>query len=164
MGLLQPSLGLIFWQIVVFLGLVLLLRKTAWKPIIDGLKEREDSIDSALKMAEETRAEMAKLKSDNDKILAQARAERDGIIRDAKTAAERVISEAKDKAVSESNRIVEDAREAIQQEKAAMVAQMKKDVASLSIEIAEKVLRTELADKAAQQKLVSGLISEAKLN
>lgn len=164
MGLLQPSLGLIFWQIVVFLGLVLLLRKTAWKPIIDGLKEREDSIDSALKMAEETRAEMAKLKSDNDKILAQARAERDGIIRDAKNAAERVISEAKDKAVSESNRIVEDAREAIQQEKAAMVAQMKKDVASLSIEIAEKVLRTELADKAAQQKLVSGLISEAKLN
>ena len=164
MALLEPSLGLIFWQVVVFVGLLLLLRKLAWTPIVEGLKERENSIDSALKMAEETRAEMAKLKSDNDKIIAEARAERDGIIREAKNAAERVIAEAKEKATAEGNRIVEDAREAIQQEKAAIVAQMKKDVATLSIEIAEKVLRNELKDKATQQGLVSNLIAEAKLN
>ncbi|WP_337042224.1 F0F1 ATP synthase subunit B [Emticicia sp. 17c] len=164
MELLTPAIGLLFWMALVFGILVFLLKKFAWKPILTALKEREDSIESALRMAEETRAEMAKLKSDNDKIIAEARAERDKIIREAKNASDKMLVEAKDKAVAEGNKILADAREAIQQEKVAMIAQMKKDVATLSIEIAEKVLRKELEDKKTQESLVSSLITEAKLN
>ncbi|AFK05433.1 ATP synthase subunit b [Emticicia oligotrophica DSM 17448] len=164
MELLTPAVGLLFWMALVFGILVLLLKKFAWKPILSALKEREDSIESALRMAEETRAEMAKLKADNDKILAEARAERDKMIRDGKDVADKLIAEAKDRAVAEGNKIIADAREAIQQEKTAMIAQMKKDLATFSIEIAEKVLRKELADKKSQEDLVSSLISEANLN
>lgn len=164
MELLTPAIGLLFWMALVFGILVFFLKKFAWKPILSSLKEREDSIESALRMAEETRAEMAKLKSDNDKILAEARAERDKMIRDAKGITDKMIADAKDKAVTEGNKIIADAREAIQQEKVAMVAQMKKDMASFSIEIAEKVIRRELSDKTSQEALVSTLISEANLN
>jgi F-type H+-transporting ATPase subunit b len=164
MELLTPAIGLLFWMALVFGILVFFLKKFAWKPILSSLKEREDSIESALRMAEETRAEMAKLKSDNDKILAEARAERDKMIRDAKGITDKMVADAKERAVVEGNKIIADAREAIQQEKTAMVAQMKKDMASFSIEIAEKVIRRELADKKSQETLVSNLISEARLN
>jgi F-type H+-transporting ATPase subunit b len=164
MELLTPAIGLLFWMALVFGILVFFLKKFAWLPILSSLKEREDSIESALRMAEETRAEMAKLKSDNDKILAEARAERDKMIRDAKSITDKMIADAKEKAVLEGNKIIADAREAIQQEKAAMISQMKKDMASFSIEIAEKVIRRELLDKTSQEALVSSLISEAKLN
>ena len=164
MELLTPAIGLLFWMALVFGILVFFLKKFAWKPILSSLKEREDSIESALRMAEETRAEMAKLKSDNDKILAEARAERDKMIRDAKNITDKMIADAKERAVVEGNKIIADAREAIQQEKTALVAQMKKDMASFSIEIAEKVIRRELADKKSQETLVSNLIAEARLN
>jgi F-type H+-transporting ATPase subunit b len=164
MELLTPAIGLLFWMALVFGILVFFLKKFAWLPILSSLKEREDSIESALRMAEETRAEMAKLKSDNDKILAEARAERDKMIRDAKGITDKMIADAKEKAVLEGNKIIADAREAIQQEIAAMISQMKKDMASFSIEIAEKVIRRELLDKTSQEALVSSLISEAKLN
>lgn len=164
MELLTPSPGLIFWMLLVFGILVFFLAKFAWKPILTALKEREDSIESALRMAEETRAEMAKLKADNDRIIAEARLERDQIIREAKNASDNMIAQARERAIVEGNKIIADAREAIQQEKTAMVAQMKKDVAAFSIEIAEKILRKELTDKKAQESLVSNLISEAKLN
>lgn len=164
MDLITPAVGLIVWMTIIFGVLFFLLSRFAWKPIVSSLKEREDSIDSALRMAEETRAEMAKLKSDNDKIIAEARAERDKMIRDAKAVVDKMIADAKEKAVGEGNKIIADARESLQQEKVAMVAQMKKDMASFSIEIAEKVIRRELADKKAQESLVSNLISEAKLN
>jgi F-type H+-transporting ATPase subunit b len=164
MELLTPAIGLLFWMALVFGILVFFLKKFAWKPILSSLKEREDSIESALRMAEETRAEMAKLKSDNDKILAEARAERDKMIRDAKGITDKMVADAKERAVVEGNKIIADAREAIQQEKVAMVAQMKKDMATFSIEIAEKVIRRELADKKSQETLVSNLISEARLN
>lgn len=164
MELLLPSPGLLLWQIVVFLSLFLILKKYAWKGIIGALQEREGEIDSALRMAEETRAEMAKLKADNEKLIAEARIERDKIIKDAKEAADRMLVEAKDKAVVESAKILNDSREALKQERAAMIAQVKNDVAVLSIEIAEKVLRKELSDKKSQQSLVSELMSDAKLN
>ncbi len=164
MELLTPAVGLIFWQLLIFLTLFFLLKSFAWKPILSGLKDRETEIGSALKMAEETRAEMAKLKSDNEKLLAEARLERDKILKEAKESANNLLVEAQTKATAEGNRILEDARESIQNEKAALVAQMKKDVASLSIEIAEKLLRKELSDKKTQETLVSDLLTEAKLN
>jgi F-type H+-transporting ATPase subunit b len=164
LGILDPNPGLLFWQVIVFGALVFLLWKFAWKGILAGLKEREDDISSALKMAEETRAEMAKLKSDNDKLAAEARKERDTILKEAKENADRVLAEAKEAAVSQGNKIMEDARETMTQERAKMMGQIKKDVASLSIEIAEKILKKELSNKTAQESLITDLISEAKLN
>lgn len=163
-SLLNPSPGLIFWQLVVFGLLVFILWKFAWKGILSALKEREGDIEGALRMAEETRAEMAKLKSDNDKLVAEAKKERDLIIKEAKEAADKMIAEAKDRAIEQGNKIIEDAREVMTQERVKMMSQIKKDVASLSIEIAEKVIRKELSDKATQQSFVSELVADAKLN
>lgn len=164
MELLTPAVGLIFWQFLIFLTLFFVLKKFAWKSILDALKDRENEIDSALRMAEETRAEMAKLKSDNEKLQAQARAERDAILKEAKEDANRLLDEAKAKATQEANGILNSARESIAQERTSMVDGLRKEVASLSIEIAEKVIRKELEGKDAQTKLVSELISEARLN
>jgi F-type H+-transporting ATPase subunit b len=164
MDLITPNPGLIVWMIIIFGVLFFLLSKFAWKPILSSLKERNENIDSALKMAEETRAEMAKLKSDNEAEKAEARKERDLIIKQAKEASERLIIEAKAKAVNESTKIMNDAREAIKQERIAMTAQIKEDMAKFSIEIAEKVIRRELADKKSQQTFVSELIADTKLN
>lgn len=164
MDLITPNPGLIVWMIIIFGVLFFLLSKFAWKPILSSLKERNENIDSALKMAEETRAEMAKLKSNNEAEKAEARKERDLIIKQAKEASERLIVEAKSKAISESAKIMNDAREAIKQERVAMTAQIKEDMVKFSIEIAERVIRRELADKKSQQIFVSELISDTKLN
>lgn len=164
MSLLTPAIGLIFWMLVVFLLLVLILRKFAWKPIIDGLNDREKEIQSALDLAEQTRSEMAKMKSDNAKMVAEANAARDQIIKDAKEASERMVLEAKDKAIAEGQRMIDNARETIQNEQQAAIAKMKSEVATLSLQIAEKVLHRELNDKASQEKLISELASSARLN
>lgn len=164
MSLLLPNPGLLFWMVVVFLLLVFILRKFAWKPILDGLKERETEIQSALDLAERTKAEMAQLQASNEKLLQEANAARDRIIREAKEASERMIAEAKDKAAIEGQKMIEGAREMIRNEQAAAVDKMKKEIAGFSLQIAEQVLRRELADTATQQKLVSDLISEARLN
>ncbi len=164
MELLMPAVGLLFWMVLVFGILVIGLKMYAWKPIIGGLKEREDQIQSALDLAERTRAEMQKLQADNQKLLTEARAERDKILKAAKEASDNMIVEAKNKAQAEGKRLVEDAREAIQNERVAVMAQMKKEVVTLSLGIAEKVLRKELTDKTAQQKLVAELAENASLN
>ena len=164
MELLTPGIGLIAWQLVIFLTLFFVLKKFAWKGILSALGEREEEISSALKMAEETRAEMAKLKSDNEKLLGEARAERDQMIKEAKETTNLMISEAKVKASSEASKIMSDAREALAQDRTTMVADLKSEVASLSIEIAEKVIKRELTSKGAHSKLVTELISEANLN
>lgn len=160
-SLLIPDPGLVLWMIIVFGALVFLLSKYAWKPIIAALKEREGEIEDALRMAEETRAEMAKLKSDNEKLLAEARRERDEIIAEAKEAANRVKIEAGELAKAESAKILEDARAMIEHEKEVMVNEVKKEVADLSIDIAEKILRKELENKKAQKSYIDTLIADA---
>ena len=164
MSLLTPNPGLIFWMLVVFLLVVFILAKFAWKPIIKGLKDRENEIQGALDLAERTRAEMVKLKSDNEKLIAEANAVRDQILRDAKDAADRTILESKDKAAVEAQKMIESAREAIRNEQQVAVAKIRKEVAILSLEIAEKVLHRELKDKEAQEQLIAELASSARLN
>lgn len=164
MALLTPAIGLIFWMLVVFLLLVLILRKFAWKPIIDGLNDREHEIQSALDLAEQTRAEMAKLMANNEKMVAEANAARDKIIRDAKEASDRMILEAKDKAIAEGQHMIDNARETILNEQQAAIAKMKEEVATLSLKIAEKVLHRELSDRSSQEKLIADLASSARLN
>jgi len=164
MDLLTPDLGLLFWQVVVFLGLFFILRAFAWKPITESLSERENNIQSALDLAEKTRLEMTALKADNEKLLAQARVERDAILRGAKEASDKMIADSRDKASAEGQRILEQARESMNNERQALVAQMKKEVVTLSLDIAEKVLRKELSDKSSQEKLVTDLVSNSRLN
>ncbi|WP_080054942.1 F0F1 ATP synthase subunit B [Spirosoma aerolatum] len=164
MELLTPNIGLLFWQIVAFGGLFFILRSFAWKPILASLKEREENIQSALDLAEKTRREMAAMKADNEKLLAQARSEREAILRGAKETADKLIAESRDKAESEGKRILEQARETMQNERQALIMQMKKEVVTLSLDIAEKVLRKELSDKSSQEKLVNDLVANSSLN
>jgi F-type H+-transporting ATPase subunit b len=164
MELVTPQLGLIFWQLVFFGILFFVLAKFAWKPILSSLSEREGQIQSALDLAEQTRAEMAKMQADNQRLLAEARLERDSILKSAKESADRLINEAKNKATAEGTRILDDAREAINNERVAIVAQMRKEMVTISLDIAEKILRKELSDKTAQEKFVGDLVSQARLN
>ena len=164
MDLLTPDIGLLFWQVVVFLGLFFILRTFAWKPITDGLTERENHIQSALDLAEKTRVEMAAMKADNEKLLVQARSERETILRGAKEIADKMVADSRNKATVEGQRMLEQAREAMQNDRQALVAQMRKEVVTLSLDIAEKVLRKELSDKSSQEKLVSDLVTNSRLN
>ncbi|QJX47081.1 F0F1 ATP synthase subunit B [Hymenobacter taeanensis] len=160
----NPELGLIFWQVVIFGIVLLLLRSFAWKPILASLKERESSIEGALRMADQAKLEMQELKAGNEKLLAEARLERDRILKEATAVSTQLIEQAKTKATEEGARMIEQAREAIQNEKNAALAEVKGTAAKLSIDIAERILRRELADQPAQQQLVDSYLQEVKLN
>jgi F-type H+-transporting ATPase subunit b len=156
--------GLFFWALIIFVGLVLLLKKFAWKPILDAVNEREEGIKNALLSAENAKREMQNLKSDNEKLLAEARAERDAMMKEAREIKEKMITDAKTEAQEQGKKMIEQAKAAIQSEKNAAMADLKNQVSSLSIEIAEKVLKSELADKASQNQLVEKMLGDAKLN
>jgi len=158
------SFGLFFWQSLIFLLLIFLLRKFAWKPILDAVNEREEGIKNALHAAEIAKRDMQNLKSDNEKLLAEARVERDIILKEAREIKDKIVSEAKDEAQVQAGKMIEQAKAAINSEKNAAMAELKNQVSSLSIEIAEKVLRSELADKESQTKLVTQLLGDVKLN
>ncbi|AIZ62970.1 ATP F0F1 synthase subunit B [Hymenobacter sp. DG25B] len=160
----NPSIGLLFWQLVIFLILLFLLTKFAWKPILSSLKERENSIEGALRMADQAKLEMQLLKAGNEKLLAEARLERDNILKEASAIATQQIEDAKNKASEEGQRLISQAREAIQNEKNAALAEVKNTAAQLSIDIAERILRRELTDASAQTQLVDSYLKEVKLN
>ena len=164
MDLVTPGIGLIFWPTLFFLVLLFVLGKFAWPAILTAVKARNESIRKALVAAEKAKKEMAQLQADNEKILAEAKAERDALLREAKHMKEKLIAEAKEKASEEAKKLVKSARESIQAEKAAAISDLKTQMASLSVEIAEKILRTKLEDNKAQRELVKKLISEADLN
>lgn len=164
MGLVTPNPGTLFWMVIIF-GLVLfILRKFAWKPILNALKEREESITNALNSAEEAKKEVAGLIAGNEKIIAEARRERDIIMKEAIELKEKIIAEAKEKAGQEAQKSIENARQQIMAEKAAAISDIKKQVANLSVMIAEKVLKKELANKAEHEKMLEGLVDDMKLN
>ena len=158
------SFGLFFWALLIFVGLVFLLKKFAWKPILDSVNTREEGIRNALLSAENAKKEMQNLKSDNEKLLAEARAERDAMMKDAREIKEKMIADAKSEAQTQGLKMIEQAKAAINSEKNAAMADLKNQVASLSIEIAEKVLKSELSDKDSQTKLVEKMLGDAKLN
>lgn len=160
----NPSFGLLFWQLVIFLILLFLLTKFAWKPILSSLREREESIEGALRMADQAKIEMQQLKAGNEKLLTEARLERDRILKEATEVSNQLIETAKTKATEEGGRMIVQAREAIQNEKNAALAEVKNTAAKLSIDIAERILRRELADQPAQQQLVDSYLKEVNLN
>ncbi|MBO0358247.1 F0F1 ATP synthase subunit B [Hymenobacter sp. BT186] len=164
MQIVTPEFGLIFWQLVIFGIVLLLLRTFAWKPILSALNEREDSIENALRLASQAKLEMQALQAGNEKLLAEARLERDRILKEATDVSNKLIEQAKNKATEEGGRMINQAREAIQNEKNAALAEVKNTAAQLSIDIAERILRRELSDNAAQKELVNSYLKEVKLN
>lgn len=164
LNLITPELGLIVWQLIVFLILLFVLGKFAWKPIMNALKEREKSIEEALASAEKAKAEMAKISADNEKLLQQARAEKDEILKKAQKTARELIDEAKENAKKEADKIINEARNLIESERKAFTADMKKEVAKLSLKVAERILRKELSIDEAQKMLAEKLINEISAN
>jgi F-type H+-transporting ATPase subunit b len=164
MELLTPGTGLIIWQLIVFVLLVFLLSKLAWKPIINSLKERENSIQEALDTAEKARHEMSQLKSDNEKLLKEAREERDRILKEAREVSNRLKEDAQSDAKKTADKIIEDAKAAINVEKAAALRDVKAQVAMFSLEIAEKLMKHNLSNDKAQKELVENYVKDLKTN
>ena len=162
MELVTPAIGLIFWTTVVFTLLVLLLKKFAWKPILSAVDERNKSIKDSLAQAEKARSEMSELTANNEKIIAQAKVDRDIILKEARDIKNEIISDAKDKANKEAEKLVSTAKEQILNEKMKAITELKNHVADLSIEMAEKILSSELSDVAKQKELVSKALKESK--
>ena len=160
----QFSLGLFFWQFILFVGLIFLLKKFAWKPILNAVNEREEGIKNALLSAENAKKEMQNLKSDNEKLLAEARAERDAMMKEAREIKEKMINDAKVEAQTQGEKMIEQAKAAIESEKISAMADLKNQVSSLSLSIAEKILKDELSNKEAQTKIVEKMLDEVKLN
>lgn len=158
------SLGLFFWQALIFIGLLLLLRKFAWKPILKAVNDREGQIRESLELADKTKAEMKQLQAQNESLLKEAKAERDQLIKEASETAKRIVVEAKEEAKAQHDQIVADAQRVILAEKAAAITELKTTVASLSLEIAEKVIKGELASDDKQKALAEKLAEDITLN
>lgn len=164
MDLLTPGSGLIFWQALVFLGLFFLLAKMAWKPILSSLKEREASIQQALDSAEKAKLEIAAMKSDNEKLLKESREERDKILKEAREASARLKDEAQAEAKKSADKIIEDARAAIQIEKHAALNDVRVQVSMFSLQIAERLIKKNLSTDQDQKALADQFIKDLKLN
>jgi F-type H+-transporting ATPase subunit b len=164
MELLLPEFGLFFWTLISFLLFFFLLKKFAWKPILGALNERESNIAESIATAERVKKEMAEMSAENEKVLNEARAERSQILREAKEAKDKIVSEAEGEAKDKANKIISDARQQIQNEKMAALTDVKNQVGNLVIEVSEKVLRSELKDKEAQEGYISKLASEIQMN
>ena len=164
MELVKPEIGLVFWMLLAFLLLLFVLRKFAWTPIMEMLRQREDTIEEALNSANKAREEMQQLQFSNEQLLHQAKEERDAILREARKIKDSIIEESKIKAKEEAQRIVDAAKESIQYEKLSAMTELKNQIALLSIEIAEKVLVHELSEPEKQKALIGQLMNDIKLN
>jgi len=164
MELVTPGIGLLFWMLIMF-GIVLwVLKKFAWKPILNALKNREYSIKESLMRAETARKEMESLKADNEKVVAEAKAERIQILKDAKEVKEEIIIQAKEQATEQGKKLIQEAKEDIKNEKDLAIEEIRNQVTELSIDIAEKILRKQLADKGNQKELIDKWMKDIKLN
>ncbi len=164
MELVTPSIGLVFWTALAFICLLILLRKLAWKPILGAIHDREQSIDEALNKAELAKQEMTRLTAQNQDLMQQARAERDEILKEAKTLKDSILNEAKKQAQIEGAKLIEKAKIEIENQKKVALAEVKGQVSTLSLEIAERILRNQLDDKAKQEALVANLLKDVELN
>lgn len=164
MELLVPEIGLVVFQTIAFLLLMFILAKFAWKPVLAAIKEREQTIDEALNKAELAKQEMVRLAAQNEESMKEARAERDLILKEAKNLKDTIVNEARVQAQTEGAKLIEKAKIEIENQKKAALAELKSQVSSLSLDIAERVLRSQLADQAKQQDLVAALLKDVELN
>ena len=158
------SLGLFFWQTLLFVILIFVLKKYAWKPILSAVEEREEGIKNALDSAEKAKEEMKSLNADNERILHEAKLERDGLLKEAREMKEKIINEAKESANQDAEKILTTAKEQIRNEKLKAITELKNEVANLSIEMAEKILKSELSDKKAQSDMRERTLKQKDLN
>jgi F-type H+-transporting ATPase subunit b len=156
--------GLIIWTTIIFTLLLIVLKKFAWKPILSAVDERNKSIEDALKSADKAKKEMALLNADNERILAEARIERDILLKEAREMKDKIVSDAKDQANTEADKILLSAKEQINNEKLKAITELKNQVADMSIDIAEKILRSELSDVNKQKELVAQVLKSNELN
>lgn len=163
-SLVSPAIGLVFWTTVIFLLFFFILKKFAWKPILSAVKARDEMIKGSLASAEKARKEMAKLQSDNEAILRKAREERENILKEARDVRDKLIAEAKGKATEEAEKLIEKARTSIEREKAIALADIREQVANLSVDIASKILGEKLKQTGEQQKLIDIYLKEINLN
>jgi len=164
MDLVTPDIGLIFWTGLVFLLLMFVLTKFIWKPLMGAVNNREENIQEALDMAKKTKAEMQELQTKNENLLKEARVERDQMIKEAKETSNQMIEDAKGKSKTEADKIIENARVSIESEKNAAITELKTQVATVALEIAEKVIREELSSDENQKQLASKLADDISLN
>ena len=164
MELITPGIGLLFWMLLSFSLVLIILKKFAWKPILGALKDRQNSIEQALQAADRAKEQMVKLQSDNERILAEARLERDKLIKEAREMKDQIINDARLKAGEEGNKMIEAARQAIQNERIAAVEQIRQTVANLSVDIAQKLLLKQLEDEKSQKELIEKVLNQTKLN
>jgi len=157
------SFGLFFWQLFIFIGLVLLLKKFAWKPILESINERESSIKEALLSADNARKQMESLTQDNQRTIREARAERELLLKEARNTSSKIIDEAKQEAKNSADQLIKQAHESIEGEKRAAIQELKNQVADIAVKMAEKVLHSELENKDKQNKLIDRLLKETKL-
>jgi F-type H+-transporting ATPase subunit b len=164
MDLLLPHLGLIVWTVLAFLVVLVILKKFAWKPILKGLNDREANIAGSIATAEKVKLEMSQLKSENEALLVAAREERAMMLKEAKEIKDRMINDAKDEAKLQASKIITEAQASINNQKMAALTDIKNQVGKMVIEVSEKVLRRELADKSQQENYIKQLAEEIKLN
>ena len=162
--MIEPGIGLLFWMTLTFIILLFLLAKFAWKPILNAVNDREVTIIDALNQAKLAKQEMAQLKEDNERILREARAERDGILKEAREMKDKIINEAKERAKVEGEKMIAAARQSIQSEKNAAMAEIKSQIGTLSVNIAENILREKLNNDGAQNALVENILNKSNLN
>jgi F-type H+-transporting ATPase subunit b len=163
-GLLSVSVGTVFWASIAFIAVLVILKKMAWGPILQTLEEREQGIANALKQAELAKEEMTSLKSGNEQLLKEAREERDRILKDAKEIGDKMRAEAKERAAQDGAALLANAQREIENQKKAAIQELKNQVASLSIQIAEQLVKDKLSDAEKQNALNSKLIEELKAN
>lgn len=163
-SLITPAIGTLFWTVVIFTLFFLILKKFAWKPVLNIVKQRDEMIKGSLASAEKARKEMLKLQSDNEAILRKAREERESILKEAREVRDKLIAEAKGKASEEAEKLIEKARTGIEREKAMALADIREQVASLSVDIASKLLGEKLKQTGEQQKLIDNYLRDVDLN
>ena len=164
MDLVTPDIGLIFWTTISFAILYFILAKFAWKPILGAVTEREKSIKDALSAAKKAKEEMANLKADNEKILNEAKLQRESLLKEAREIKSKIIADAESEATEKANKLIESAKTAIENEKSAAMKDLKNTVVDLSLDIAEKLLSKELADKSKQVENIQDILDKSKLN
>jgi F-type H+-transporting ATPase subunit b len=164
MDLLTPELGLFFWTLIAFLCVLFILGKFAWKPILNSLGEREKGIAESISAAERVKGEMSQLKAENEKLLAQAREERAAILKEAKEMKDKIVNDAKDQAKAEANKIIIDAQAQITQQKNAAMTEVKNEIGTMAVGLAEKILRKQLATAEDQNSFVNMLADDIKMN
>ena len=164
MDLISPASGLIIWLLLIFLAVLFFLGKFAWKPILNALNERESSIEEALLSAEKAKEEMKQLQASNEQLLAEARKERETMLKEATAAANKIKETAREEGEKERKRMVDDASVEIENQKKAALADVKQQVAALSVQVAEKILREILKGEAAQESYIDKLVSDLGVN